>query len=460
MSSEQNQYIIQQVDFTTERFPEEIFDLTTSVVELNIFENIELPYLTASLAMMDDVAFKTTIGIKGSERVAIHIKATSSSNTIIKKFMVTGIAKEISVNERTDVRVLTLIEEHAYLSAIQKISEAYTGVPENIIENILSSHLDKQLAYNNENFDVQNFAAQNKMKVIIPQWPPLEAVDWLRDRMSTENGSPFFLFATLRNDDIHLDDLSTLINTTAWNVNTPYTYAQSSHNLFAAPDNADTQIRQLFHVKSYAASSIESTLRLSQSGALGASYDVFNLTSGAETQDGFHSGRDTINQFMIDLGYDPADGIAFDDNLEIGVANKGLLNIGSYRSKVFSSVVASRQFYDEDGSQLAGYHDENGNAGLYKLKIKSAALRSLLMNNVFTISVPGQPYLLDPLAGVGSTIMLDYAMPTTDPTNNTQIDPDRSGKFLVYKARHKFVDGIYDTQMDIVKLTKSTGSGS
>ena len=458
MSSEQNQYILEEVNFTTERFPDEIFDLTTSVVELNIFENIELPYLTASIAMMDDVAFKTTIGIKGSERVAIHIKATSSSNTVIKNFMVTGIAKEISVNERTDVRVLTLIEDHAYLSSIQKISEAYTGVPKSIIQNILSSHLDKELTHNSENFDLQKNATQNKMKVIIPQWPPLEAVDWLRDRMSTENGSPFFLFSTLRSDDIHLDDLSTLIDTTAWNVNTPYTYAQSSHNLFADPNNPDTELRLMFHVKSYTASSVESTMRLAQSGALGSSYDMFDLTTGTESQDGFHSGRDTINQFMIDLDFDPQDGITFDDNLEIGVAARGQLNIGSYRSKVFSSVIASQQFYDEDGTQLAGYHDENGNVGLSKLKIKSAALRSLLLNNVFTISVPGQPYLLDPLAGVGSTIMLDYAMPTTDPTNNAQIDPDRSGKFLVYKARHKFVDGIYDTQMDIVKLTKSTGS--
>jgi len=179
MSAEQSQYILDKVDFTTERFPEEIFDISTSVVELNIFENIELPYLTGSLAMTDDVAFKTTIGIKGSERIVIQLKATSSSNTIIKKFMVTGIAKEISVNERTDVRVLTLIEEHAYLSNIQKISETHTGVPETIIEDILSSYLAKGLAYNDDNFEVGRFANQSKMRVIIPQWNPLQAVDWL-----------------------------------------------------------------------------------------------------------------------------------------------------------------------------------------------------------------------------------------------------------------------------------------
>lgn len=456
MSAEQSQYILDQVDFTTERFPEEIFDLKTSVVELNIFENIELPYLTGSLVMSDDVAFKTTIGIKGSERVTIGIKASSSSDSIIKKFMVTGIAKEVSVNERTDVRVLTLIEEHAYLSAVQKISETHTGLPESIIEDILSSHLDKSLAYDPDNFQVQRFAEQSKMRVIIPQLNPLQAVDWLRDRMATSNGSPFFLFATLRDDDISLNDLSTLMESIPWNIDNPYTYAQSSHNQFADPDDPNEQVRKVFHVKSYTASSIESTMRLAQSGALGSRFDVFNLTSGSETQDGFHNGRNTFNNFILDLGYSPEEGFAFDDNLNIGIPSKGLLNIGNYKSKSFSSVVATRQFFEDDGTPISGYHDENGNLGLYKLKIKSAALRALLMNNVFTISVPGQPYLLDERAGVGSTIQLEYAMPTQDSTTNTQIDADRSGKFLIYKARHKFVDGLYDTHMDIVKLTGST----
>ena len=456
MSAEQSQYILDKVDFTTERFPEEIFDISTSVVELNIFENIELPYLTGSLAMTDDVAFKATIGIKGSERIVIQLKATSSSNTIIKKFMVTGIAKEISVNERTDVRVLTLIEEHAYLSNIQKISETHTGVPETIIEDILSSYLAKGLAYNDDNFEVGRFANQSKMRVIIPQWNPLQAVDWLRDRMAASNGSPFFLFATMRDDDIHLDDLATLIETTPWNEDTPYTYAQASHNEFAAANDPNEQVRKVFHVKSYAASSIESTMRLAQSGALGSLFDVFDLTAGNAIADTFHTGRDTMNSFLEDIGYTPEQGITFDDTLQIGVPNKGIFNVGNYKSKAFSSVVASRQFYGEDEAPLAGYHDENGNLGLYKLKIKSAALRSLLMNNVFTISVPGQPYLLEERAGVGSTIQLNFAEPTLDPTRSQEVDKNRSGKFLIYKARHKFVDGIYDTYMDIVKLTGST----
>lgn len=144
--SEQSQYILHRVDYTSDRLgPDEVFDISKSVVELNIFENIELPYLTANLAMSDDVAFKSTVGIRGTERLTVVLSAHRDAPQIIKKFMITGIQTEVSVNERTDVRVLTMIEEHAYLSTLKKFSKAYTGVPSKIISNILSGQLNKKM---------------------------------------------------------------------------------------------------------------------------------------------------------------------------------------------------------------------------------------------------------------------------------------------------------------------------
>ena len=262
--ADQSQYIIERIDLTTNRLDlDEVFDIRKSVVELNIYENIELPYLTGTIAMVDDVAFKSTIGIKGTERIVIGLKATKNSPVLTKNFMITGIKREVSVNERTDVRVLTLIEEHAYLSAIQKISQAYTGRPSVIIESILTGHLGKYL----ESFS--NEAVQNKMRVIIPNWNPLQAVDWLRDRMAFSNGSPYFLFSTLRDNLIHLSDLDLLMAADAWNEKNVYTYGQTSHNFTL--DSKD-QARKLFHVKSYKAINIESTLKMAQSGAVGSKF--------------------------------------------------------------------------------------------------------------------------------------------------------------------------------------------
>lgn len=459
--SPQSQYLLDRVFFTADRLPQFDpnqggipLDLKGSVAELNIFENLELPYLTGSIAIVDDTSFKNTLGIKGSERLEIGIKGNESAEPIIKKFMITGVASNVSVNERTDVHILTLIEEHGFLSAINKISQSYTGIPEEIITNILKSHLNKDIFFNS------NVAKQSRMKVNIPFWNPLQAADWLRDRMAFSNGSPYFLYSSLKDDNLHLDDLDTLMKDTAWNEDDPYTYAEGSHNFTVG---TDIKRRELFHVKSYKASSIESTLRLAQAGAIGSEFKVMDLTSSTQLSDSFHNSNDTLNRFIqsIENNADISSSLGYDNSLVIGPTENKSLNIGSYPSKVFSSVVATRQFYEVDEkTPISGYHDENEQSNLYKLKIRSAALRSILMNNVFQITVPGQPYIVNREIGIGSNILLNYAAPTqaSESLNSEtgSIDKNRSGKFLVYRTRHRFSEGIYDVMMDVVKLTDKT----
>jgi len=80
------------------------------------------------------------------------------------------------------------------------------------------------------------------------------------------------------------------------------------------------------------------------------------------------------------------------------------------------------------------------------------------LNNVFEISVPGQPYLSKDI-GVGSNISLNYALASQADGSIVagDVDKNKSGKFLVYRTRHKFTEGMYDLKMDIVKLTDKTG---
>ena len=87
-------------------------------------------------------------------------------------------------------------------------------------------------------------------------------------------------------------------------------------------------------------------------------------------------------------------------------------------------------------------------------------MRAILLNNVFEITVPGQPYLVSGLdIGIGSNILLNYAVASQADGSIMAGDVDRnkSGKFLVYRTRHKFTEGSYDVKMDIVKLTDKTG---
>jgi hypothetical protein len=453
----QTQYIIESAIFTADRRPDlpiiKPLDLSGSIAELNIFESMELPYLTGTCALVDDVRFRDSVGIKGSERITFTILEKENATPIIKTFMITGVAASTSANERTEVHMLTLMEEHAYLSSVMKISQSYTGNPEQIIINILNSHLGKVLRPN------AAIALQQKMKVNIPYWNPLQATEWLRDRMSSSLGAPYFLYASLRDDLIRLEDLDNMMKKDAWNKLTPYSYSQTSHN---SSQISDTRA-EYFHIKSYKATQIESTLRLAQGGAIGSEFKTMDLTSASQTQNSRHNSNTTLNSFIksIESNADLNSSIGYDWQLSFQKGNSDFKNIGDLNSKVFSEVVASRKFYDTDGiTPIAGYADEHKQEALYKLKIKSAALRAILLNNVYEIEVPGQPYLVGDLnIGVGSNISLNYAVASQADGSilSGDVDRNKSGKFLVYRTRHKFTEGMYDLKMDIVKLTDKTG---
>ena len=452
----QTQYLIESAIFTADRIPgldNKPVDISRSIAELNIFESVELPYLTGTCALVDDVRFRDSIGIKGSERITFTILPYEDAEPIIKIFMVTGIVSNTSVNERTELHTLTLMEEHAYLSSVMKISESYTGKPDQIITNLLNSNLNKVVRYDSKE------ALQQRMKVNIPYWNPLQAADWLRDRMSSALGAPYFLYASLRDGLLRLEDLDNMMTKEPWNKQDPYSFSQTSHN----STNISNKRAEFFHVKSYEASQIESTLRLAQGGAIGSEFKTMDLTSSGQTQNTRHNSNTTLNNFIesIETNANLNTSIGYDWKLMFAKSATNFKNIGDLNSKVFSEVVTSRKFYETDGeTPIAGYADEHLQEGLYKLKIKSAALRAILLNNVFEISVPGQPYLVSDLdIGVGSNILLNYAVASQadGSINAGDVDRNKSGKFLVYRTRHMFSEGNYNVKMDIVKLTDKTG---
>jgi len=452
----QSQYLIESAIFTADRNPSldnKPLDISRSIAELNIYESVELPYLTGTCALVDDVRFRDAIGIKGSERITFTILPYEDAEPIIKTFMITGIAANTTANERTEVHTLTLMEEHGYLSSVMKISESYTGLPEQIVENILNSHLGKVVRYESR------VALQQKMKVNIPYWNPLQATEWLRDRMASSVGAPYFLYASFRDDLLRLEDLDNMMTKDPWNKKDPYSYSLTSHN----SSKISNKRAEFFHVKSYEASQIESTLRLAQGGAIGSEFKTMDLTSSGQTQNTRHNSNTTLNNFIesIETNANLNTSIGYDWKLMFAKSATNFKNIGDLNSKVFSEVVTSRKFYETDGeTPIAGYADEHLQEGLYKLKIKSAALRAILLNNVFEISVPGQPYLVSDLdIGVGSNILLNYAVASQadGSINAGDVDRNKSGKFLVYRTRHMFSEGNYNVKMDIVKLTDKTG---
>lgn len=441
MAQNRSQYELKELLITSDRYPGEEIDLIGGAVELELYEHLDKPFITGKLLNVDNVAFRSAFGIQGTERINIKIHIPETGKTFERQFIITGIDKEVSINEKTQVRTLSFIEEHAYLSQLKKFSKVYESTPDGIISDIYASHLGKSVIQ--ESFP----PIQRRLRFINPYWTPMQAADFIRDRCTTDQGSPFFLYASLRTTDILFKDLEAMMETDAWNITTPYTFGHVAHH---EASDGDAIQKAFFHVKAFGARQIDSTFKLAQAGSVGADYQIFDVTAGNFTSF-HHSGADTSRR-IAETVYPEAineSALNFDDTLEIGVDTDFYSNITQYPSKVISQVCQTQMF---DGVQ--GYHDETDDANFHLLKLRSAAMKNILMNNVYTITVPGLPYFVREDCGVGTNIDLLYTLNTTDEANVSNIDEDKSGKFLIYKTKHTFSGGIHDCHMDIVKLSR------
>ena len=164
-----------------------------TAVELNIFENIMIPYLTGKLVIADDNDLYRITQMSGTERVKIVLKNPASQEGLIEKtFMITSIRRTVKVNDTTSLLELDILENCAYFSYLRPISKSYTGTSKEVVSKILAENLNLSLVP-----DYCKEPEGAEIRYIVPWMTPLEAASNIVNKMHTENGLPYFLFSSL-----------------------------------------------------------------------------------------------------------------------------------------------------------------------------------------------------------------------------------------------------------------------
>ena len=78
-------------------------------VELQIYENIYMPYLTGYLLVQDDNDLYRVAEIKGTERVNVRFRSPGSDADIEKVFIITNVQKSIKVNDQLSQLLFEII---------------------------------------------------------------------------------------------------------------------------------------------------------------------------------------------------------------------------------------------------------------------------------------------------------------------------------------------------------------
>lgn len=438
------QYKLLKAEISADKLDDRTIDVRALIPELVFYENLEYPYITGKMILVDDNGIMDALNFRGTEKITFEIAGVGNSlepeigglGDNAKTFIMTRIEKSVRNNDRTDVLLISLVEEHFFQNKLVKVSKAFTANIETTITEILYSYLNK-----NVDQSYLTKSVQGVRKVNIPYMHPLEAVEWLRDRITTEIGAPYFVHSSLFDNNIRISSLDGFFTQKAFNTKIPFIYSAS----LAGNAEGLSERQRSFMIESYKQEVTEDTLMMISKGALGSNYTNIDVGTGITSRNRFSMRDVLLDMKSKDLLPDTSFQTVFDEGQTIN--NKF---VDEYDSRIYHQVSSSGTY-----DKFLGYHDVVDNLD-NTLKLKNIALRNALYRNMINMVVPGIAFMYSK-ASVGDIMSCTFNSSAADPkisSSNELIDKQKSGNYLIYATRHTFRDTKHSVSINATKITK------
>ena len=169
----------------------ESVDLTGIVVEINIFENIFLNAISASLIVVDTADLINNVGIFGQEFVQLVIETPSLEEQVIElTFSVFKVGAREDANAGASIYELSLVSPEFMLNHRRRISKSYKETISTIVEDALINDLYVQTKK-------ELFIEPTKgiRKIVSPNVHPYKLIENLAlEAQSLDSSSPHYLF--------------------------------------------------------------------------------------------------------------------------------------------------------------------------------------------------------------------------------------------------------------------------
>ena len=426
-------------------FDKKFFDVKNQVAEINIYESIEELSLTGTIAIVDDKSLYELINFNGTERIKLEMSGLGKDTDPVfeKTFIMTNIVKQLKGNDKSSIYVFDIIDEHGFISEAERLRGSYRGRIDDIVQRISLTQLNKSVDISYQFLSKKDRvdAVQDDIRVIIPNLSPINAIKWLLSRATTQTGSPFFLWASIHDENLRLGNLDVMYRQTPFNDKLPYTYNPSNVNV--AEDK--TEFEQGFTIKGLGLGEMGDTLHLVVNGSVGASQSITNLNTGQIMQQHYDVQR-TINNLDQQDVIKKKNQNVFDRKFKL----KDKF-INEYQGQNVHQVVSTGTY-----GKFKSYHDEFEEEKHLK-KLESASIKDLLVKNMMSITVPGTAFFLGK-AAVGDTVNLSVVNDNLEVGKQSNaddmLDKNKSGKHLIYDLRHTFRGTQHDVTMNVCKLER------
>ena len=442
------QFKLTKAHITADRFggfDTKFFDVKNQVAEINIYESIEEPSLSGTIAILDDKSLYELINFNGTERIRLEMAGLGKETDPVfeKTFIMTNIIRQIKGNDKSSLYVFDLIDEHGFISEAERLRGSYRGRIDDIVKGICLTQLKKSVDISYQFLSRQDRvdAIQDDIRVIIPNLSPINACKWLLSRATTQTGSPFFLWASIHDENLRMGNLDVMYRQTPFNDKLPYTYNPSNVNV--AEDKSEFE--QGFTIKSLGLGEMGDTLHMVANGSVAASQCITNLNTGQMTQQHYDV-QQTLNNLAFQNTIALKRQNVFDNKFKL----KDKF-IGFYEARNIHQVVSTGTY-----GKFKSYHDEFEEERHLK-KLESASIKDLLVKNMMSITVPGTAFFLGK-AAVGDTVNLSIVNDNLEVGKQSNaddmLDKNKSGKHLIYDLRHTFRGTEHEVTMNVCKLER------
>lgn len=417
------------------------YEISNVVTDIDIYEHLEKPYLTAKLAFIDTESIISANDILGGEKITITLKSNRKKTLFVKKsFYINAVQKRVKLGDSMEVISLHLIEDIGYLSNLFNVNKSYQGNTYTIISKISKEYLSKSiLADEKLNLD--------EYKVIVPNLDPLEAISWLKNKTNTKDGLPFFVYSSLVGDTLTFRSLSNMLTSTVMNRDYPYTYWQSG----SQSNDPNAQRRT---IKSYIVENTENLFSLIRDGVVGANYSYLNTLTGINESFTFDVQKDAFNKLKAILPK-AQNNIQYSDLFKV---NEKSFN--QIPSKTVTQI-AGAGVYNIGQVSVPSYNEETLRKN-YREKIVAKAVLQFLVKNPMQIVVNGIDFLDgETNSTIGNLLRVNFLNNQIDvKQDKNKIDYKTSGDYLIFATRHSFKKEGYEISMSCVKIANKNPKAS
>ena len=424
---------VKRIFINTDRFINPV-TITNLVTEVNMYESIYMPYLTGNMTFIDTNNMLNSAQFSGTERVTFEFSAAFDDSTpIVKTFIISSIDSIVQDDDNNRTVFCSLVEDVYMLNESIAVSKMYDGKGERIIEKILKDKLNKNLY---KGVKTYKESYQGLFRILSPYLKPFDLIKMALYKMTTENGSPYFLYSTIYSDDLVLSDLDTMLSQSLSSpiISDTFRYSQSQSN--NPTNNFRASAAAIYDVQ---LTNQENTIKLLNSGALGAEYNITDIYGNKGTT--YYSARDLYNKLIsagvISIGSDQK---LYDNLFVPDASGQDDRKLDEHISKRFNEIAGPTHPFDDRVDNWTWESDPFS----YNLRMNKAALIQLLNKNQYQILVPGFYFLLNnssQLTSVGNRINMEFFVneKIDEPDNATVSKNNKmSGEFLITNKRHIF----------------------